>query len=273
MPHVHVWWHTHITHTHMQCQQTHRIPAHSYKNPRAPTHTHMLLIFPHTHVVSPHTHSSGPHKLDVRLLLYRRCRRVESFYSSGAKQLICGFSVVLLGSSSAENDPVITCQISRLWGRQLSFGKTKHDFSTRWQAFSPGDVKKRPLLLQWATPEYKILVIFREESSGIGRFYRLEFQRMANWPSFDKKIETGRIIRSTKQAACFVQFTLFRLKKRNWACWPSVGTSSLQNRPIPLDSSRKLTNSSLRQQGTFFNVPGRKSLPKCWKFLLCFLER
>ena len=38
--------------------------------------------------------------------------------------------------------------------------------------------------------------------------------------------------------------------------WPSVGTWSLQNRPIPLDSSRRLTNSSLRQQGTFFNVPG-----------------
>ena len=30
------------------------------------------------------------------------------------KQLICGFSVVLLGSGSAESDPAITFQISRL---------------------------------------------------------------------------------------------------------------------------------------------------------------
>ena len=30
-------------------------------------------------------------------------------------------------------------------GRQLSFQKTEQDFSTLWQAFSPGDVQKRPL--------------------------------------------------------------------------------------------------------------------------------
>ena len=30
-------------------------------------------------------------------------------------------------------------------GRQLSFQKTRQDFSTLWQAFSPGDVQKRPL--------------------------------------------------------------------------------------------------------------------------------
>ena len=46
----------------------------------------------------------------------------------------------------------------------------------------------------------------------------------------------------------------FDNKNRNWASWPSVGTSSLQDRPIPLDSSRKLTNSSLRPQATCLNV-------------------
>ena len=62
------------------------------------TDTHMQMS---THV------SSGPHKLDVRLLLYRGCHKGESFYSSGAKQLICGFFIALLGSSSAESSPVI----------------------------------------------------------------------------------------------------------------------------------------------------------------------
>ena len=81
---------------------------------------------------------------------------------------------------------------------------------------------------------------------------------MAKWPGFDKKNRNWE--NYTKQAACFVQFTLFRLKNRNWVSWPCFGTANLQNRPIPLDSSRKLANSSLRQQGAFFNVPGRKSL-------------
>ena len=58
--------------------------------------------------------SSGPHKLDVRLLLYRGCHKLENFYSSGAKLLACGFSIVLLRSSFAESNFVITCQISRL---------------------------------------------------------------------------------------------------------------------------------------------------------------
>ena len=47
-------------------------------------------------------------------------------------------------------------------------------------------------------------------NSGIGRFCRLEFQRMANWPSFDQEIETEDY---TKQAACFVQLTLCFAKK------------------------------------------------------------
>ena len=92
-----------------------------------------------------------------------------------------------------------------------------------------------------------LLVHFRGESSCIGRFCRFEFHRIVNWPSFD--------------AACFVQFTQFRFFYRNWASWPSVGTSSLRNRPIPLDSSRKVTNTLSREKGTFFSVPGRQRLP------------
>ena len=86
-----------------------------------------------------------------------------------------------------------------LLGQQLSFQKTKQDFSIRWQAFLPGDVTKRPLPPQWSLEQ---LVNFREESSGTGRFCRLEFQRIANWPSFDQKIETGRIIRNRRPVSC-----------------------------------------------------------------------
>ena len=64
----------------------------------------------------PHRHSSSPDKLDVRLLLYCcGCHKLEIYYSSGAKQLTCGFSIVLVGSSSPEGNPVITWHISRLW--------------------------------------------------------------------------------------------------------------------------------------------------------------
>ena len=84
----------------------------------------------------------------------------------------------------------------------------------------------------------ELLVNTRREPIGIGLFAG------SNSNGCDKNIETGRII-------------------RNRASWPSFGTSSLQKRPISPDSSRKLINSLLRQQGIFFIVPGRKSLPKC----------
>ena len=58
--------------------------------------------------------------------------------------------------------------------------------------FLPGTPKNIPY------PLNELLVNFREESSGIGQLCRLEFQRMANWLSFDKKIETGRIIRNRR---------------------------------------------------------------------------
>ena len=88
--------------------------------------------------------------------------------------------------------------------------------------FSPGDVNDVPCSLN------ELLINFPKKSSGLGRFCRLEFQRMANWPSFDKKIETGIIVQN--------------------------------RRPVrAIDYSQKLTNSSLREKGTFINVPGKKS--------------
>ena len=64
-------------------------------------------------------------------------------------------------------------------------------------------------------PLNELLVNFREESSGIRRFCRLEFQRMANWPSFDKRIETGKIIRHRRPLSC--NSPCFDKKNRNWA--------------------------------------------------------
>ena len=52
--------------------------------------------------------------------------------------------------------------------------------------FLPGTLKNVPFSL------IELLINFREESSGIGR--RLEFQWMANWPAFDKKVEAEIII-------------------------------------------------------------------------------
>ena len=73
----------------------------------------------------------------------------------------------------------------------ISFQKTTHDFSTLWQTFSPGDVEKRRLLRQCA----KIWSFFERNLVGLADFAGSKFERMANWPSFDQKIETGRIRR------------------------------------------------------------------------------
>ena len=123
--------------------------------------------------------------------------------------------------------------------------------------FLPGTLENVPCSLN------EPLVNFREESinSGIGRFCRLELQRMANWPSFDQKIETGRIMRNRRPVSC--NSPCFDQKRETGRVGHPLELSSLQNRPIPRGSFRKLTNSSLRQQRTFFNVPARKSLPKC----------
>ena len=70
-------------------------------------------------------------------------------------------------------------------------------------------------------------------------FVGSKFQRMASWPSFDFFIETGPVGH------------------------PLEFESAKSANPTTVDYSRKLTNSSLREQGTFFNVPGRKNLSKC----------
>ena len=152
-------------------------------------------------------------------------------------------------------------------GRQLSFQKTKLIFQHFGRLFLAGTLKNVLCCLN------ELLVNFRKEPRGIGRFCRLESSN--GWPTRPVSIfwskqgelhETGRLFRIILPVSIF---------------WSKLGqlairwSSSLQNRPIPLliDSSRKLTSGSLREQGTFSNVPGRKSLPKCWKTLICFLER
>ena len=85
-------------------------------DPHAPTCTHAYhstqqtrLCKAHTRIVVVRTNLTCD-----RLLFYRGCHQVESFYSYGAKQPTREFSVVLLGSSFAQSNPVITCQISRV---------------------------------------------------------------------------------------------------------------------------------------------------------------
>ena len=78
------------------------------------------------------------------------------------------------------------------------------------------------------------------------------------WPIGPVSIKESKLVKLYDTGGLFHAIHPVSIKKIETgpvASWPSVGTSSLQNRPIPLDSSRKLTNSSLRQQGTFFNVP------------------
>ena len=93
---------------------------------------------------------------------------------------------------------------------------------------------------------------------GLADFADSKFQRMANWPSFDFFIET---VNCTKQAVFYINYIasfVFFIESQLAIRW----NSSLQNRPIPIDSSRKITSSSLIEQETFINVPERKSLPK-----------
>ena len=69
----------------------------------------------------------------------------------------------------------------------------------------------------------------RNNLVGLADFARSKFRRMANW------------------------LTQFQVFDRNWM----NGTKPAS------DSFRKLTNVSLRQRLTFFNVPGRKNLRMC----------
>ena len=123
-------------------------------------------------------------------------------------------------------------------------------FSTLAGFFSRGRYKMSPAvsMSNWS--------IFERNLVGLADFAGSNSNGWTPGPvsaGFDKKNRNWE--NCTKQAARFVQFALLRSKNRNWTSWPSVGTSSLQNQPIPLASSRKMTNCSLRQQGTIFNVP------------------
>ena len=130
-------------------------------------------------------------------------------------------------------------------------------FNTLAGFFLPGTLQVSPAVSMsyWSIFERNIVGLLAD-------FARSEFQRMAHWPSYD--FFNRKWMNCTKQALRFVYFSQFRFFDRNWASWPSVGIRACQIRPIlPLvDSSRKLTNSSLREQGTIINPPGRKSLPK-----------
>ena len=119
--------------------------------------------------------------------------------------------------------------------------------------FLPGTLKNVPCCLN------ELLVNFREESRGNGQFCGFEVPTGGQLAQF--RFFYRSWVNCTKQAVCVVQFSQLFLSRLGQLAirW----NSTLQNQPISLDSSRKLTNCSLREQGTFFNAPGRKSLPKC----------
>ena len=74
-----------------------------------------------------------------------------------------------------------------LWGGRLAYNYRSRKQNRIFQPF--GRLFLSGTLINVSCSINELLVIFREESIGIGRFCRLEFQRMANWLSFDKKIE------------------------------------------------------------------------------------
>ena len=89
--------------------------------------------------------------------------------------------------------------------------------------------------------------IFESNLVGLADFAGSKFQRMANWPSlhvsynspsFDFIIETGPVR------------------------YPLEFESAQSANPTRRLFS-KIDSGSSRGQGTFFNAPGRKSLPKC----------
>ena len=107
----------------------------------------------------------------------------------------------------------ITCFVFCFLQADNYRSRKQREFFNTLAGFFPGTLKNAPC------SHNEIMVKFREESGGIGRFCRLEFQRMANWPSFAQKIETGRIIRNRRPRAIHT----VSIKSRNWASWPAVG--------------------------------------------------
>ena len=94
---------------------------------------------------------------------------------------------------------------------------------------------------------------------------------MANWPSFDyfyqnsvkwEMHETGRLVRTIRPVSIWLLSKLGQLAIR----W----NSSLRNRPIPLDSSRKLTRVATWWAGNVFCRPREKKPAKVLKITFCF---
>ena len=154
------------------------------------------------------------------------------------------------------SNQILSRRILQNWtahGKHLSFQKQNRIFQHFGKLFLP-KTSPSPSMSYWS--------IFERNLVGLADF---AVSNSNGWPTGPVSIKKSRNWENytTKQAAC--KFTLFRSKNRNWASWPSVGTSILQNRPILLNSFRKLTKSSLRQQGFFFNVPGKKKPAKVLK--------
>ena len=127
----------------------------------------------------------------------------------------------------------------------------------------PGTLKDVPRCLN------DLLVNFREESSGIGRFCRLEVptdgQLAAQFRPFYRNW-----VNCTKQAVCFEQFSQFRFFHRSWASWPFVGIRAYkigQSHWIPLENRPAAHWGS---RGRVLTSPREKCLPKCWKIMFCF---
>ena len=121
-----------------------------------------------------------------------------------------------------------------LGGKANSYRSRKQTriFQHFGRLFLPGTIQNVPCSLN------ELLVNFREESSGIGRFCRLEVptdgQLAAQFRPFYRNW-----VNCTKQAVCFEQFSQFRLFHRSWASWPFVGIRAYkigQSHWIPLEN-------------------------------------
>ena len=100
------------------------------------------------------------------------------------------------------------------------------------------------------------------------------FQRMANWRSFDKKIKSGRIIRNRRPVSCNSPCFDRKIETEPVGHPFELRACKIcQSHQIPLENEP--ISSSLRQEGTFFNVPGRKKSceKSVEKILVRFLER
>ena len=91
---------------------------------------------------------------------------------------------------------------------------------------------------------------------------------MSYWSIFERNLVGLADFSGSKFQAIRTIHTV-SMKKRNWASRSSssVGISNLLNRPIPLDSSRKLTKSPLTQTVPFSTSPREKAwegVEKSW---------